>query len=154
MIKIKASVTFLFLWMFFISNPVFAGFFGEPESSPILMHLAGTVKIMGKDARPGDEVGVFDKRGMLIGVFVVDKAGIFGDMAISGDSGLTDAIEGASEEEMLEIRVWQKSMDKEYSGNWITVHRPEAGKGIYSPYTEPELRFRGGNFYLLIIEAE
>ncbi len=100
---------------------------------------------------PGDEVAVFSQSGKLLSVFVVEKEGIFGDMAITGDDELTGEQEGAIEGESLEIRVWQRSTNSEYSG---AIFSPERGQAIYAPYSGSVLQFEGGAFYLLNIEVD
>ncbi len=130
--------------------PAFGGYFEEPETSPVLMHIAGTLTIGGEAAMPGDEVAVFRQSGTLVGAFVVEKSGIFGDMAITGDDELTGEQEGALEGESLEIRVWQRSTNSEYS---VVISSPVRGQAIYAPYSGPVLQFEGGTFYLLDIEV-
>ncbi len=151
--KIKAFLTILSATVLFFASHTSAEYFEKPESSPVLMHLAGSLRIGGEVARPGDEIGIFDKRGNIVGMFVIEKDGIFGDIAISGDYELTDKIEGASEVGRLEIRVWQKSTNIEYSGGSIYLHQPVESKAVYESYSEPMLQFKGGSFYLLDIEV-
>ncbi len=145
--------TFVFVSLLFFLNPVFAGYFERPEASPVLMHLAGSLKITGEPARPGDEVGIFDERGNIVGLFVVVKDGIFGDVPVSGDYEPTHEAEGAEEGEILKVKIWQASTDTEYSAGSIIISLPEKGEAVYTPYPDLPLRFEGGSFYLLDIEV-
>lgn len=151
--KIRTVLSIFFATALFYTSPVFAEYFQQPPSSPILMHLAGTLTIDGEAAKIGDEVGIFDESGNVVGVFVVEKEGMFGDMVISGDYDVTGEVEGSIEAESLEVKVWQASTETEYSGTMISLNLPEEGEAIYSPYPELSLKFEGGTFYLLNLEV-
>ena len=153
MIKVKTFLGILIVSMIFMASTVYAGHFEESSTSPILMHLAGYMTIDGEEAMPGDEVGIFDTNGNIIGAFVVEKNGLFGDIAVAGDDELSGDKEGALEGEALEVRVWQKSTESEYSAGSILISSPAEEKAIYASYPGSQLRFDGGMFYLLNIEV-
>ncbi len=85
---------------------------------------------------------------------MIGKEGIYGDIAISGDNELTAEKDGAAHGEILEIRVWQKSTNKEYSESNIRLSSPPEGKAIYVSYPGSQLHFEGGIFYLINIEVD
>ncbi len=153
MTKVKTYLGILVVSGLLYAIPVFGGHFEEPATSPILMHLVGSLTIDGEGAMPGDEVGIFSKSGKIVGTFVVEKKGIFGDIAITGDDELTYEHEGTLGGESLEIRVWQKSTNREYSGGDIHISSPVRGQAIYTPYPGTLLQFEGETFYLLNIEV-
>lgn len=128
-------------------------YYAAPKPSPVLMHLAGTLIIDGSAAGAGDEIIVLDGSAKTVGHFVVKEPGLFGDLAIYGDSELTTRDEGAVTDEALQIKVYQASSDREYAGTWIKLHRPRAPEAFYSPYPKGVLRFEGEAFYLLNIVA-
>jgi hypothetical protein len=153
MIKIKTFLGILLVLMILMVSTVYAGHFEESSTSPILMHLAGYMTIDGEEAMPGDEVGIFDTNGKIIGSFVVENSGMFGDIAVTGDDDLSVEKEGALEGEPLDVRVWQKSTGSEYSAGNISISGPAEDKAIYASYPGDQLRFDGGMFYLLNIEV-
>jgi len=153
MIKAKKFLGILAALMVLMVSSVYAGHFKETVTSPVLMHLAGYMTIEGKEAMPGDEVGIFDADGKIIGSFVVEKKGMFGDIAVTGDDELSVEKEGALEGERLDIRVWQKSTGSEYTAGNILLSGPAEEKAVYASYPGNQLRFDGGMFYLLNIEA-
>ncbi len=153
MIKAKTFLGILAALLVLMASSVYAGHFKETAASPVLMHLAGYMTIDGKEAMPGDEVGIFDADGKIIGSFVVEKKGMFGDIAVTGDDILSVEKEGALEGGRLDVRVWQKSTGKEYSSGSILVSSPAEDNAVYASYSDSQLRFDGGMFYLLNIAA-
>lgn len=117
------------------------------------MHIAGSLTINGNAAAVGDEVAVLDKSGNVLGLFVLENDGVYGDMNISGDYSASSEDEGAQEGEILYISVWQASTDTLYSGNGVSITTPSGGDTIYAPYSESVLRFEGGSFNLLNIQV-
>jgi hypothetical protein len=140
--------------LLFVSMPVSAGTLGSPSSSAINMHIAGSLTINGEAASAGDEVAVYDSNGNVVGVFVVEHEGVYGDMNISGDYSASSEDEGADEGEDLIIKVWQASTETLFSADRIDISAPAEGNTIYSPYTKSVLQFEGGSFYLLDIQAK
>ncbi len=132
---------------------VAASYYETPEPSPVIMHLAGTLTIGGADAAAGDEICVLDGNGKVVGHFIVERPGIFGDLAVSGDSDLTAEDEGVLPGEALEVRVWQASSGTEYYGGSVVFYKPSGAEAIYFPYPDPQLRFEGNSFYLIDIAA-
>ncbi len=132
---------------------VAASYYETPDPSPVIMHLAGTLTIGGADAAAGDEIGVLDGNGKVVGHFIVERPGIFGDLAVSGDSDLTEDDEGVLPGEALEVRVWQASSGTEYYGGSVSIYKPSAAEAIYFPYSAPLLIFEGNSFYLVDIVA-
>ncbi len=151
---ILKNLLLLAAFVFLGSIPAEAGnYYGTPKPSPVLMHLVGTVTIDGSAANAGDEISVIDGSAKTVGHFVVKEPGLFGDLAIYGDSELTTRDEGAVTNEALQIKIYQASSDREFSGTWIRLHRPRAAGAIYTPYPKGVLRFEGEGFYLLNIVA-
>lgn len=153
MIKIMHFLLILPISVLLFASSALGGHFEGSITSPTLMHLAGSLKIGGEVAIAGDEIGIFDKSGKILGVFVVKKKGIYGDVAITGDDYLTDEQEGAMEGETLEISVWQKSTNREYSGGDLYISSPAEGESIYTSYPRELLQFEAGTFYFLNIEV-
>ena len=93
--------------------------FETPSVSPSHCDYLGTsFKIEGEDAQPGDEVAFFDPDGILCGVSVVEKAGIYGIVHVYGDDPTTpDKDEGARAGDTLTIRIWDKSEGVELGGS-------------------------------------
>lgn len=149
-IKISSLIVSVLLFM---ASSIYAGNFETPASSVISMHIAGSLTINGKAAAVGDEVAVMDKSGNVLGSFVVENEGIYGDMNISGDYAASSDDEGAQDGEVLYISVWQASTETLYSGNGVSITAPSGGDTIYSPYSESVLLFEGGSFNLLNIQA-
>lgn len=147
-IKISLLIASILLFM---AGPLYAGGFGRPVSSLISMHIAGSLTINGNAAAVGDEVAVLDKSGNVLGMFVVDNEGAYGDLNISGDYSAGSKDEGAQADEMLYISVWQAVTDTYYSGDSVSIIAPLEGNTIYVPYTASELLFEGGSFNLLNI---
>ncbi|MDO8282423.1 MAG: hypothetical protein Q7U10_07355 [Thermodesulfovibrionia bacterium] len=139
--------------LLFMASPIYAGSFGSPVSSVISMHIAGSLTINGNAAAFGDEVAILDNSGKVLGLFVVDDEGAYGDMNISGDYSASSDDEGAQEGEILYISVWQASTDTLYSGSGVSITAPSVGDTIYAPYSESVLHFEGGSFNLLNIQA-
>jgi hypothetical protein len=137
----------------FMANPANAAGFGNPTSAVIYMHIAGSLTINGNAAAVGDEVALFDQAGNIVGVFVVNNEGIYGDMNISGDDATSSEDKGADEGETLIIKVLQASTNTVYTGENVIISTPPEGNTVYIPYTESVLKFEGGSFYLLNIEA-
>ena len=139
--------------LLFMAGPVFAGNFDSPVFSVINMHIAGSLTIDGKAAAAGDEVALLDQNGDVVGLFVVENEGLYGDMNISGNFSASTEDEGAEEGEVLIIKVWQASTDTLYFGDRISITAPTERNSVYSPYPEPPLQFEGGSFYLLNIQV-
>lgn len=139
--------------LLFMASSIYAGSSGSPVSSVISMHIAGSLSINGNAAAVGDEVSVLDMNGKVLGLFVVENEGLYGDMNISGDYAASSDDEGAQEGEILYISVWQASSDTLYSGNSVSITAPSGGDTIYAPYSESVLHFEGGSFNLLNIQA-
>ena len=139
--------------LLFMASPIYAGSFGSPVSSVISMHIAGSLTINGNAAAVGDEVAVLDKSGNVLGLFVVEDEGVYGDMSISGDYSASSEDEGAQEGEILYISVRQASTDTLYSDSSVSITAPSGGDTIYAPYFESVLNFEGGSFNLLNIQA-
>jgi hypothetical protein len=136
----------------FFSNAALAGHWVAPFVSPTLMHIAGTLKIDGAHAQINDEVAVFDSTGKLVGSFVVDTAGIYGDVPINGDVASTLTVnEGSPADGVLNIKVWSAGKSKEYSGGEISV----AGASVGEPYRVPAipLTFSASGFFGVAISA-
>ncbi|MBI4844614.1 MAG: hypothetical protein HY809_09915 [Nitrospirae bacterium] len=139
--------------LLFMTTYGFAGNFSEAASSVISMHLAGSLTIDGEPAEAGDEVAVFDNKGNLLGSFVVENKGMYGDMSIAGNYPASSEDEGAEEGEVLFINVYKASTGITYSGGKVKTLSPTEGNAIYSPYSKPVLKFEGGSFVLLDIQA-
>ncbi len=77
---------------------------------------AGTLTINGQSAEAGDEVGVFNPRGVCCGAARVTSTGRFGWVHVYGDDPSTPADEGAGAGERLSFRVWDASTQTEYGG--------------------------------------
>ncbi len=134
----------------------YAAHWESPQTSPEVMHLAGNdFQISGALSDAGDEVGVFDSGGILVGLFTVTLPGTYGDLAIYGDSALTpDIDEGASPGEELSIRVWDASASKEYRDNEVQLIIPDSSQYGYEPPGSLPLTYISGKFYLLNIHAD
>jgi len=139
--------------LLFMANPAAAGNFDSPASSAINMHIAGSLSVNGNAAAIGDEVALLDQSGKVVGLFVVENEGLYGDISISGDYSASSEDEGAAQGETLDVKVWQASTGTVYSGEGVSVSAPSEGNTIYIPYSESVLKFEGGSFYLLNIEA-
>lgn len=136
----------------FVAGSAFAGFYHAPEPSPVLMHVAGYLKIGPDMAEPGDEIAVY-AGGKLVGSAIVEKRGLFGDLCVSGDFAGTPDVEGAFEGEPLEVRVWQKTTAREFCGLNVKLIPRREGVAVYVPYEGNELRFEAGMFYFVAIEG-
>ena len=148
----RIIIPFMLLLAALFSNAAYAGHWSALSGSQTQMHIAGTLKIDGADAQVNDEVAVFDSTGTLIGSFVVDTVGQYGDIPINGDVSATPAVdEGAQAGETLAIKVWRAGTSREYGGSEITL----AGANLGGPYlaaTIP-LTFTGSSFFGVTITA-
>ena len=151
--KKNIVVSAVLLLAMFFSNAAQAGHWDTPEVSPTLMHIAGTLKIDGANAQVNDEVAVFDSAGNIVGLFVVETVGQYGDMPINGDiqSTLT-ADEGAQPGDALTIKVWSAGKAREYNGAEVSL----IGTNLVEPYlaaTVP-LTFSESGFFGVTIAAK
>jgi hypothetical protein len=144
----------IFTILLFATMSVVAGTFSSPASSVVSMHIAGSLTINGNAAAAGDEVAVYDQSGNIVGAFVVEREGLYGDINVSGNYTASSEDEGADEGEVLIIKVWQASTDTLYSGESVSIAAPVEVNAVYSLYTKSVLQFEGGSFYLLNIKAK
>jgi hypothetical protein len=89
--------------------------FPRPADSPLWVDFQGRVTICGVNAEPGDEVGVFDARGVLCGRFAVSRAGDYGWLHVYGDDPATPECEGAGSGSVLTFKLWDASAQQEYT---------------------------------------
>ncbi len=154
MIKNIYKYLFLFSLLFCMAGTAVAANFETPLPSAINLHIAGSLTINGEPAAAGDEVALFDQSGNIVGSFVVENDGLYGDVSISGAYAAESGGSGAAEGEILNMQVWRAATRTLYSGGDINISTPQEGITIYMPYMEPMLKFEGGSFYLLNIQAD
>ncbi|KPA14297.1 hypothetical protein MHK_005455 [Candidatus Magnetomorum sp. HK-1] len=113
-----------FAIIFFLTtfNVAKAGHFPIPIFSPYSCDYLGLVRIDGVIATPDTEVAFFDSDNVLCGLFIVQRDGEYGIVHIYGDDPDTLNIdEGASQDDILKIRVWDNVNQIEYSGEHLNL---------------------------------
>ena len=89
----------------------------------------GSVRILGIDAKPGDEVGFFDRNGVLYGMKTVSAAGQYGFVHVYGSEG-----EGLKEEDPLTVRIWDTGRSMEWKNGCVILSAGESrGSSSSSP---------------------
>lgn len=135
--------------LLFLTVPASGAHWSPPSESPNAMHVAGLeFTVNGSPAQPGDEIAVFDIAGNIVGHFIVETEGMYGDMAIFGDYSSTPVDEGASANEFLSVKVWRNATSTEYSGASIQLVTPSEGIGPYTPLTLP-LEYQNDVYFLM-----
>ncbi|MEW6380208.1 MAG: hypothetical protein AB1611_11460 [bacterium] len=92
-----------------VSRIAEASHFQEVTPTPTWMYLSGLFTIDGQDAVTGDEVGVFDERGLLVGRTTVTVRGRYGVMKVYGDDPATSRHDGAIINSKLTLKFWKAS---------------------------------------------
>jgi hypothetical protein len=100
------------------TTTVFAAHFQQPEPSTISCDFYSKIKINGISADISDEVAFFDPQGTICGLFIVTQKAENAIIHVYGDILDTRGIdEGATEQDILSIRMWDASESKEYAGS-------------------------------------
>jgi|GEM_PF-1340239 len=91
--------------------------FGRPTPTPPVSYYIGHVSINGAPAAVGDELAVFDQKGVLSGAARLMEQGEY-VVAVYGDDLTTAQVdEGAVEGEILIFKIWDRSATREYGGS-------------------------------------
>ncbi len=144
------------LLQIFCTATAFAGHWPAPLAMTSYMHLAGQLTIEGEPPRAGDEVGVFDQNGNIIGLHVIDgtNGNYYGDLAVSGEApGPVTAERGARDQELLTVKVWSASRKQEYRSGELKLSPTDLFAAYrYQPAVLP-LAYESNGFYGLNIVA-
>ncbi|MDP8218400.1 MAG: dockerin type I repeat-containing protein, partial [Candidatus Theseobacter exili] len=113
----KQITVFFVIFIFCFTGMNFA--LAENHFTPVyatstLCNFYGSVQINGLDIDIGDEVGAFDPTGVCCGSYVVDKAGLYGFIAVYGDDSTSPGIdEGAESGDTITFKIWDASEQTE-----------------------------------------
>jgi len=133
--NLKIIFFLLFINIFFI-NELKSQYFKQPIPTPYVCDYIGTIKIIGYNASQGDEIAFYDPDGVICGVFVLKKDGVFGMVHIYGDDPTTMIDEGAKSHDKLEVKIWDSKKNILYSNKNIFL-KPLIIGGTASPSEIP-----------------
>ncbi len=123
-------------------------------TSPTIMHLAGNLTINGRAANSCDEIAAYDSAGTVVGYSYVQTSGQYGDMAVNGDVSSTATVdEGATGGEKLTIRVWDGTVQQEYTTPSVLQLTPQQSSSGYTNYQGP-LSFAANSMVLMDVTVE
>lgn len=147
---IKSLICLLIAMGFFALKPDAArgAHFQLPFSpGPKVCDFLGSIKILGIGAEAGDEVGFFDRNGVLYGTGMFSTAGQYGYVHVYGAEG-----EGLKEGDPLTVRVWEAGRLMEWKNGCVVLTAGEPrGNSISSPIP-PVWNFNMG--YVLNIDTQ
>lgn len=146
------------IWLLF--SVVFVGtakadhFLPLPDATPIFCdYLGKSFKINGADAQLEDEIAFFDPNGVLCGVYVVERVGEYGIVHVYGDdTSTTEVDEGASDREVLTVKIWDASEVVELNGTCVMLSGGE-NEGSFVTSSVPPIWHKGRSFVLNIDTA-
>jgi len=136
----------------YILNIDSASHFGTPVTSSVFCQFIGSLNVLGQPVSTGDEVGVFDSSGTLVGMVFIRNTGKYGILTIYGDDSKTIADEGAVSGEALTFAVWDAKTGVERSGVELTLS-PGAAAGSFSPSPLPPA-WQADGAYVMDIEMD
>jgi len=101
----------LFLSMFFLplQERAYGLHFKEPTPTPVMVDFIGKITINGYKAALGDEIGVTDQYGLLVGRTTITTPGQYGVLHVYGDDPTTPQHDGADPGSVLIFKLWQAS---------------------------------------------
>ncbi len=101
----------------------------------------------------GDEVAFFDPQGVLCGLFTVTIAGQYGVLHVYADDPLTPSVdEGASNGDLLSVRIWDARAMREYAGSAVLL-TPGTAIGSFVAASAPPI-WTANASYVLNIAAQ
>jgi hypothetical protein len=93
------------------------------DSSQSWMNVYGSVNKNGKPAEAGDKIAVFNDKDILCGIFTIKEQGNYGFMHIYSDDLTTIKVDGASPEDKLHFRFYDKSEKEEGNADVVSGNR-------------------------------
>lgn len=104
---------FLICSLFMLVSSAKAAHFEGITPTRTMVDFIGYITINGKGATVGDEIGVFDDQGLLVGKCEITKEGQYGVLHVYGQDIETEAHDGANPESILTFKLWLADSETE-----------------------------------------
>lgn len=103
----------LLLTLLFSVQGAWAAHFQGVTPTMTMVDFIGYITIDGWEADLGDEIGVFDDQGLLVGSTIITTKGQYGILHVYGDDPTTPRHDGADSNSVLTFKLWQASSGTE-----------------------------------------